>query len=213
MLEIQVDNWRKMDNVDLIVVDDYSKRNPANKVVGPEKGFYLYRVTDDIPWNNHGARNLAALMCETPWALFIDMDHLITPEDMKRLIQTHTDRENFAMFQRVTAPSMTYHKPHPNSFFVSRDKYWEVGGYNEDFCGSYGGDGVFIRQLSEKAGCVMRHDIRLIRYPREYVSDASTVDLDRDEYKKKYRKIFDKLRMSGDLSPKDPIRFKWERQF
>lgn len=218
MLEIQLYNYANFsDYCDLIVVDDGSPKNPAKDVISNQKGVSLYRVIGDHPWHQHGCRNLAAMVAETPWLFMSDIDHLIEPENAKKLFSEVHPPDEFFMFSRVTAPTMVYHKPHPNSFYVSKEKYWEVGGYDEDFCTPgnppmYGGDGIFLRQLSEKANCVMRHDIRLVRYPREYVEDASTTQFDRKgEYKQNYRAMFDKKRAENDLVPKDPIRFKWER--
>lgn len=220
MLQIQIEEWEKHKSCDLIVIDDCSQEHPAQDICYPQDGFSLYRVGQNIPWHQHGCRNLAAFVCQTPFALFTDMDHLLHTEDAKKLSNESMDSNHFYMFQRVTAPKMTPYKPHPNSFLVDIDKFWQIGGYDEDFCdpsgpkdGMYGGDGIFIRQLSEVCGLTLRHDLRLIRYPREYVSDASTSTLDREKGKKNYRRLFDKKRSENNLEPKRPIRFQWERVY
>lgn len=210
MLTIQLEEWEKHKACNLIIVDDCSGSFPARDVMKAEPGLSLYEITTPKKWNQHGARNLGALVCETPFALLTDMDHLLLADDAEKLAGEQPDFNSFYMFSRVTAPEMTPYKPHPNSFLVSREKYWEVGGYDEDFAGTYGGDGIFTRQLSQLCGSVLRHDIKLARYPREYVSDASTIDYDRQKDKKAYRELFDKKRAEDDLVPKNPIRFDWK---
>jgi len=218
MLELQLYEWQSHKSCDLIIIDDGSPNNPASDVLEPEKGLHLYRVKQDFPWHQHGCRNLGALVCETPFALFSDMDHMLRADDAIKLEKEQCPKDKMYMFQRVTAPTMNGYKPHPNSFLCSIDKYWESGGYDEDYCDPnsgvpmYGGDGVFIRRLTERTDSVMRHDISLVRYPREYVEDASTVQYERNgTYKENYRREFDRKRYEGDEEPKNPIRFQWER--
>jgi len=214
MLKIQVSEWEKHKSCGLVIIDDCSDKFPASEILRPQKCLSLYRITTPIVWNQHGARNLGAFVSESPFLICTDMDHVLCTKDAEKISKEQPFLNEMWMFQRVTAPKMEYYKPHPNSFMCSRKKYWEVGGYDEDFAGTYGGDGIFIRQLSEITNRVMRHEISLIRYPREYVPDASTTEFDRKgQYKENYRKLFDKKRAENDLIPKNPIRFNWERQF
>ena len=66
MLERQVENWNRYAGelrgaLRIILVDDGSTKYPAEPIFKhckmPKK---LYRVKEDIPWNQHGARNLGA---------------------------------------------------------------------------------------------------------------------------------------------------------
>lgn len=58
-----------------------------------------------------------------------------------------------------------------------------------------------------------RKDIVLIGHERASVEDANTTQWDREEWKKKYRAVFDRKRRSGDMRSKMPVRRPWEKVF
>ena len=91
------------------------------------------------------------------------------------------DKEKFYLFSRVDAPNLTPYKRHPNSYFMHRDLYWKIGGYDEEFSGNYGTDGMYRRRAIKVAGEGIKMDAPLIRYPREVIPDASTTEFHRKE--------------------------------
>jgi hypothetical protein len=102
-------------------------------------------------------------------------------------------------------------KPHPNTFLLTKSAYWGAGGYDEDYCGTYGGDGPFARWLS--VGRERKHleDVRVVRWPREVISDASLPPAFREEYKKLYRPLFEAKGGGAAQRPTRWVRFPWER--
>lgn len=180
-----------------VVVDDGSPTHPAEC----PPWVHLYRIDTDIPWNQHGARNLAAQESPDPWLLMLDIDHVLTAENAARLIE-HDDVQSHEWYrfprERIGAADDTRTKdlslrgidptlsrvpvnPHCNSFLVSREAYWRAGGYNEDFCGTYGGDTEFLRELRHAAGDpVELSDVWLQVHTRDSVSDANIAGLNRD---------------------------------
>ena len=141
-----------------------------------------------------------------------DMDILLTPETAYDLFTRKLDPAHYYTFERTFLPDCTRRKYHCNTFLVKHSVYWAVGGYDEDYCGTYGGDGPFLRQMNILAPRVHLEDVLLYGVERDVVPDANT-DLPRKEGKfgDEYRKRFDAKRRSGDERAKNPLRFKWEK--
>ena len=177
----------------LIVVDDGSPKSPVgDEVLGtraalpPAEGglasFRAFRIDVDIRWNWLAARNIGVHHTKTEWVLLTDID-LELPEATARALQEKKMRiENVYRFGRVTAPDMTPYKPHPNSWFMTRQMFDKVGGYDERFSGFYGTDGEFRDRV--RANCsrlIVLEEFPLVRVPRELVPDASTTTYGRKE--------------------------------
>jgi len=191
MLAYQYDVWRdyaQKDCLEFVVVDDGSPENHAIDVPRPDglPPLSIYRVTKDIPWNQHGARNLGALVAKGPWLLMTDIDHVMMPDAIDRLIGMKAKRDRVYTFHRLDAPHMTPAvrpdgrvKPHVNSFLLTREAYWDVGGYDEDFCGVYGTDGQFRGRMYSRYKQHHLEDLCLVRFGRDVVADADTTTLER----------------------------------
>lgn len=207
--------------IEVIVVDDGSPDGHAAAVRRLEglPTLRIYRVLEDRPWHQHGARNLGAHEAAGDWLYLGDMDHSI-PSSAAQAMIALCNREAIYTFGRVDAPDM---KPrykngrphhHPNTFLMPRQAFWRIGGYDEDLTG-YGTDSFFRARLSEAAlPLVHREDIRIVRYPREVIPDASTRTLPRKEgrpasHRSQLRAIAEQKRREG-LQP-TVLNFPWER--
>ena len=225
MLALQVDHWSAIagelrDNIKIVLVDDHSVEHPAQPIFERCKApKMLLRFTEPGLWTQHEARNLGAKECgkEDSWLFMTDMDMVITSEQLYALLSRKLNPNLHYTFERkrVGPDGLVDYRYHCNSFLVRRSSYWHINGYDVDFCGlyggGYGGDGEFLRQLGRICPRQHLNDITLINYPREAMPDASTTQWDRDEWKKKYREVFDRKRTSGDMRSINPIRRKWER--
>lgn len=160
-------------HLQVIVVDDGSPE-PAQK---PETLFplSLYRITVDVRWNWIAARNLAMFMADG-WCALTDMDHMIPVETLHSLVHGKHDRNTIYRFSRVEHDG-TKLLPHPNSWFMTVQMFWWIGGYDEAFSGHYGTDGEYRRRCAATAPVRILTD-RLVRY--EHIGDSSTV-----KYKRK----------------------------
>lgn len=179
------------ERLEVIIVDDGSPADPAADIAVPpdvQLRISFYRVLKDIPWNQHGARNLGAHHATTKWLIMTDMDHLIRADDMEKLLmKLGSCKENRTFtFNRVDAPDMTptvrpdgTRKPHVNSFAVWRKTYWAIGGYDEDYCGMYGTDSLFRSKLFGRYATEHLRHVSLVRYSRDVIADASTHTLER----------------------------------
>ncbi len=205
-----------------VIVDDGSPRYPAASVKRPSgPDISIYRVKKDMPWHQHGARNLGAHVAPEGWLLLTDMDHMLERGIADSLVFHTRDADNINpeyayMFARIDAdtrlptlhPISLAHKPHPNSFFMTRDLYWRVGGYDEDYCGIYGTDSLFRGRLPHP---IPRLDMPLVRYSRDVVADASTRTLKRKEDDtRSFRRRKVQQRKAKDPTPK-VLAFDWEQ--
>lgn len=197
MLQLQYANWAGWrqdlkDQIEVVLVDDGSPESQAVDVLRYDElpAIQIWRIVEDKPWNQHGARNLGAKEATGDWLLLTDMDHMLLEKDLERLLGKlgDLDRSTTYMLDRVEAdtgePTLDRHgkpKPHPNSFVMTKDHYWVVGGYDEEYCGVYGTDGLFKTRAFERGAKGHLKKIRLQRYHRDLVPDASTRTLERKE--------------------------------
>lgn len=198
MLALQFEGWRQWPaklrrRLRVVLVDDGSERAPAASVARPEglPALEIYRVTENRPWHQHGARNLGAHVAPEGWLLLTDMDHVLSAESgamlLKAMDKGRLDPGTCYMLDRIEADTglptrnaAGAPKPHPNSFVMTRETYWRIGGYDEFWCRRYGTDAFFRRRAFERAG--KGHlNIPLTRYWRDLVPDASTNGLPRKE--------------------------------
>jgi hypothetical protein len=195
MLAIQFATWAEYPDelkgqLEIVLVDDGSPIEAAIDVPRPPglPPLSLYRVLEDRPWHQHGARNLGAHVAVGDWLLLTDMDHLFPAESLAAWFARPRLPEVAYMFPRLDWPALTptkgrdgRRKPHPNTFAMTREMYWRVGGYDEEFCGVYGTDGLFRDRLRRHAGVRLATDCDVIRYSREWIADASTRTLARKD--------------------------------
>lgn len=217
--------------VEIVVVDDGSPESAVD-VARPAglPALSIYRVLEDRPWHQHGARNLGAHVAKGPFLLMTDMDHVIPAATLAAVLAL-ADEGQVATFGRVDAPTggawrstewptmaRTVRpdgslKPHVNSFALSRGLYWRVGGYDEDYCGVYGTDGVFRKRLYAAAKEMHLADAPLIRVSRDVIPDASTRDVARKEGRDPgtKKRIADDKRRRGVADQIKTLAFPWEK--
>lgn len=160
------------DRVQVIVVDDGSPKWPAKPMecVVPLE---IYRIEVDVRWNQDAARNIAVHHARTPWVLLTDIDHMVPRRTWHRLLDSNFDPRYVYKFSRVSEPEMQIYKPHPNSWFMTRLLWEQIGGYDERFAGYYGTDADFRDRINRVTEIFLLEQV-LIRVPREVTPDAST---------------------------------------
>ena len=152
------------------------------------RSFQLWRVDKDVRWNWLACRNIGAHYADTQWILMTDIDHLLPEATAIRIIEGPLDPACAYMFSRVDAPDMApaldrhgKHKPHPNTWLMTKQMFDKVDGYDESFSGFYGTDGMFRRRVERAARGIITLPENMIRVPREVVPDASTTRYGRKE--------------------------------
>lgn len=175
MLRRQLANWRSMgdDGLRVIVVDDGSPDHPATEVLKPKPALdvSLYRIEVDVRWNWLAARNLAMHEAREGWCLLLDMDHMVPPETFRALTLGRHDPRCIYRFSRIDFDGSRL-PPHRNIWFMTREMFWRVGGYDEALSGYYGTDGEFIRRAAATAPLRLLKE-HVVRH--EYLEDSSTL--------------------------------------
>jgi hypothetical protein len=143
---------------ELIVVDDGSE--PALRAVWDALSlplsFTLLATGDRRPWTQPRARNLAAVRARADSLVFFEIDHILTTEVIQACLECQGDKLHWvrspaildADGRIVTDPAvlrdhgMTDRAStvHGNSFLIRTALFARLGGYDERFCGRYGGD-------------------------------------------------------------------------
>ncbi len=179
-LRIQADVWGLYDNwvaqrTEIIIVDDGSER-PINQVPGIRfpANARLFRIPEDILWNEKGARNLGAHVASGEWLLHMDFDHWLSNASVRALVAMDKDPDKYYRFRRIDTGKVV--KTHSETHMVRRDKFFEAGAYDESYSGMYSAEPYqkYVTGLT-KIGCRLQHldNIRLYRESGGIYGDAA----------------------------------------
>lgn len=187
MLELQ---WREIAQypagikkaLEVIVVDDGSPAHPAAEVVRPRglPRHSIFRLDQDIRWNQDAARNIGAHEASSPWLLLTDIDHVVPLATVMKLLEGEHDSSVFYTFGRVKYGTQEVREPHPNSYFMTKELYWEIGGHDEDYAGIYGKDFLFRKRALRHTREVVLPDAPLARVGTATVPDAGSRTITRN---------------------------------
>lgn len=174
MLERQIAGWLALhENLmpHVIVVDDGSPKYPARDVMRGAglPGARLFRIEVDVRWNWIAARNLG-MRHASGWCVLTDIDHVVPVETWRGLVLGRHCADTIYRFSRREHTGGAI-APHPNSWFMTADLFWRVGGYDEALSGHYGTDGDYRRRCAKAAPIRILTD-ELVRW--EHVGDSST---------------------------------------
>jgi predicted glycosyltransferase involved in capsule biosynthesis len=122
----------------------------------------LHCTHDQRPWTQPRARNLGASLARAPKLLFFDIDHMLTTDIITTCLSYSGDKLHWTRRPAIldaqgficTAPRVLVEHGltgitsgvHGNSFLIRAELFWLLGGYDERFCGRYGGDDIDFNQ-------------------------------------------------------------------
>jgi len=176
--------------INTMIVDDCSK-----EPLGPIEGIEVLRITDDIKWNQPGARNLGFQELNG-WVVCLDIDHLLTKDIYDKLISLQKEVGTVYYLGREDI------KKSYNVYLMHKNDFEKIGGYDEDFCGNYGYDDIhFYQKCVRFLNVVVINDLKVKVYAKE-----SSSDLERDSNINS--KLYSK---KENLEETKRIRFKWVR--
>lgn len=174
----QPQEWR--DCVEVIVVDDHGK--PPAKVP-KDDGITLLRVDTDIPWNQGGARNLAAQQATTDRLMLIDPDMTLEPGMLQKLVEESRHLVAGLVFRPALRHIATKELDHtsPNVHLILKKDFWALGGYDEDYCGHKGWSDVqLLRTMQGAMVTRTREDLWFwFHHGNKKLPDAQVMTLDR----------------------------------
>ncbi len=172
----------------VIIVDDCHP-DALEKIDGVD----IYRIEDDIKWNQPGAKNLGFHVSDG-WIVCADIDHLVTKENVEELIRMEKEKGAVYFLGREDNNSW-------NIFLIHKEDFEKVGGYDEDFSGNYGFDDIhFLKKCQAFLKAEERRDIKV-----KVFAEESSSKLDRDW-------VLNKLLYEKKGLEKTPrIRFKWHK--
>lgn len=156
------------DEVEFIIVDDgsipplkdYLKEN-VKRTIG--LNYLIIETNDQRKWSQPCARNTGAHVASSERLLMTDIDHVLSKEAIEFCLQSDADK---VMFPRhwavldegggISQSPHVLHKyglpkkiweerkfnggMHHNTFMMQKKHFMELDGYDEKFCGKYGGD-------------------------------------------------------------------------
>lgn len=133
-----------LDRIQFVLVDDCSPV-PVALPNNIDLNMLLLRICDNIPWNQGGARNLGVVYSRSDKVLATDLDHEFSEATLRHIVDLPPLRRRMYRLRRVTAAGEPT-RPHPNTFVMSRGRFLQFHGVDEEFCGAYGSeDGMFWR--------------------------------------------------------------------
>jgi hypothetical protein len=156
-----------LDRIHFVIVDDGS---PLQTPV-PDLPLNLtwLRVREDIPWNQPGARNLGAVYAKSDKILITDLDHEFPEDTLRKLVERRSPGKRIRKFWRRRSDG-GYYECHPNTFFLSRGRFLELYGYEEEFCGGYASDDIRFIKFQKVHGTLVNY------LPKDYWCTEREID-------------------------------------
>lgn len=191
--------------IEFIVTDDCSPKGRIDECIGDiPKGINtrIFRLLKKVPWNWLACRNIGAKYACGKWILMTDMDHMIGRDYIQYLmdgILPNINGNNVYLFTRVSAPEMTEYKPHDDSFLMTKEMFWRIGGYDEYLSGNYGTAGRFRLRAMTTCKHMKRLELPLIRFDRDLIPDASTTDFPRKLPNQEHQKAIRAIELKKEL--------------
>jgi hypothetical protein len=178
------------DRCEVICVDDCGEP-PAETPDSPE--IRLYRVKDNLPWNQPGARNLAAHVAKANVLLLVDVDMTIPSGMLRRFVSEAAQHRPKLVLRPHLIHSMSGKKDatSPNVHLIRKKDFFAIGGYNEEYTGHKGYSDVMLLRVMEKLLITRNSEqLHMILHHDGNIPDAQVRTLDRDV--KHNRKLHDK---------------------
>ena len=154
LLETQLERWNVYNTpIKIILIDDGSQEVPAEEVFrgvtfSDNIDLSVYKVTKDIGFNSHGCRNLGAMLADTEWLLFLDIDYTLQPSELHRLQKEELDPlKLYEINARYKGRGDTYVAL--NQFVISKKLFVESEGYDESWVPFHYGDREFLGRLAD----------------------------------------------------------------
>ena len=228
--ELQWKNWLRYspdnrEKLDIIIVDDCGTPPVHDMITNEMKrdinfNLTVYRVLDDLKWSTPCALNLGLMAAQTSWTLIMDSDCMFDNRQMFHLLNLKPKPDIQYKFKRnriTNNPDWAKNNRYlPCTMLQHKDLFLDVGGFDEDFTGSFsGGYGSFDNHYDAKvhdAGYKLRYINTVVA--TEYMDDVVGARIARSKGHMNLNKniMYDKWNGKRPNS-QDMLRFKWARRF
>jgi glycosyltransferase involved in cell wall biosynthesis len=171
-----------LDHMQFVAVDDGS---PMEYEI-PEFNLNIIwlRITEDIPWNQGGARNLGVLYAKSDKVLMTDLDFEFPEDTLIKMAGMKECGRHFYKIHTKDPSTGRVTRGHPNTFLMSRARFLRFFGCDEEFCGHYGYEDVrFVKvqkyhgsrqlYLNRNYTCFRRQDLDRSRDYHSLVRDLA----------------------------------------
>lgn len=176
-LDWQLEFLESCSNLDfeLVVVDDGSLDGyPQERLSSTPLRGSLVTLQRNIRWNIPGARNWGFAVAKNANCLSTDLDHRPSESTLEHLCRSGPTRGEALLFKRKNVLGHELH-PHTDSWFIDKNDFWEIGGYDERLAGSYGQNAKDFGRRTHSAINIRQSDLVLETHP-----DFKTTDLRRN---------------------------------
>jgi len=137
-----------LDRIHFVFVDDCSPLE-FDPLITRLNATWL-RINEDISWNQPGARNLGITYAKSDKIIITDLDKLIPQETFEYMLAAPKPNKTIFKMRRLEKDGTLNMRGHPNTFFLSRWRFMQLHGYDEDYSGSYGYDDQgFIKHMKD----------------------------------------------------------------
>lgn len=183
-------------NFEIILVDDCSPHPLSLPKVN--LNITLLRIKKDIKWNNSGARNLGACYASTPKIMLLDIDLFCPEKTLKNCIDIDLKYKDVMVFKVIrTNPTV-----HPNLYCMTKKTFFDLGCYDESWCGFYGEDIFYNRYINSHGANIILLDNNEIIDTKAYGTHNLSRSVD------KVRKRLYKMKTLEHK--KEILKFPWE---
>jgi hypothetical protein len=205
LLNHHLKEWKKINNkygdkVKYVIIDDCSDTPLYFKF----KNLTIYRILNNIQWNQGGARNLGFFVAPTQWVFCSDIDHVLLFESFDKLYAMQKQKREYYKVARIINEDLNTEltKITGGGYLINKDDFFDIGGYDEDFSGHYGYEDLNFHHRAETNGIIAKllPDIYTVCYPV-----ISTLKLNRETTinRELYNKKINK-QSNGEI-----LRFRW----
>lgn len=216
-----LDNYCKMKEsvrkeLEVIVVDDCSKTPIDLSKYRDILNISLFRIDIDISWNQPGARNLGCVHVNNKWIYVTDVDHYIPEKTVEYILENmnNFNEMHIRYFYRINPDNTELANKKPlgrvGSALISKKVFDMLGGWDERFSGSYGGDDKEFINRARREGCAIVDEKTF-----NLISLNSAIDYTSKKEYHNLKRHFDRNKKIPILKKRNEniLNFKWHKVF
>lgn len=195
---------------ELIIVDDGSTKYPISRYISYLSKFnnlIVYQLKRDYGFNSHGCRNLIANKSSNDWIIFLDIDRvMLDPELFISCLKNKKLQKNcrYRFLSFLGEPGNKIHGS-VNDFFIYKNHFFSVGGYDEELQGIRNGDRFFFEQLKLNGTERLLKKCTIILTRPSSLSSKEIIKSNNDKFQG-YNKIMNKIaHRAMNPEPNKPI--------